>query len=187
MPLTQLAPRIWRLPPAEEPLSADVFLIEGDTRWFVFDVGSNDEALAVLSRLDKPVTVILSHFHRDHTANMHRFSPALTLAGARTLKHIPHGTLVDAPLTLRDGIEITVRPCVSPHAPGCLIATVDGMYTFIGDLTYARDARPQAEAKGMLNALRPVDTAYFVPSHMPGDPLVTKDALLCDIRGYFHI
>lgn len=187
MPLTQLTPRIWRLPSAEEPLSADVFIIEGDEQFYVFDVGSNDEALATLLRLDKPVTVILSHFHRDHTANMARLSPVQTLAGVRTLKHIPQGTLVDAPLTLRDGIGIVVCPCVSPHAPGCLIATVDGAYTLIGDLTYARDNGQQAEAKGMLNALRRVDTAYFVPSHMQGDPLVEKDALLRGVREYFHI
>lgn len=185
--MNQLVPRIRQIPAASDPLSADVFIIEGDARYYVFDVGSNDEAFAAISALDKPVTVILSHFHRDHTSNMSRLSPAETLAGARTMKYITGGTLVDAPLTIRDGVTIEVRPCVSPHAPGCLIATVDGAYTFIGDLHYARPGSGQGEAKGMLNVLKTVNTRYFVPSHQEGNPLVEKDKLLRDVKEYFQV
>ena len=182
-----LAPRIDRIPASSVPLSADVFIIEGDERCYVFDVGMNDEAFAAISALDKPVTVILSHFHRDHIGNMRRLTPDVILAGARTMKYTSGGTLVDAPLIIRDGVEIVVRPCVSPHAPGCLIATVDSMYTFIGDLHYARPGVGQGEAKGMLNVLKTVDTRWFVPSHMEGSPLVEKDALLRDVRRYYNI
>lgn len=184
--MNHLAPRIRRIPATPEPLSADVFIIEGDVRYYVFDVGASDEAHAAISALDKPLTVILSHFHRDHTANMSRLAPAETLAGARTCKYVPHATLVDAPLTIRDGVEIDVRPCVSPHAPGCLIATVDGEYTLLGDLTYARPETGQGEAKGMLNLLKTLDTRYFVPSHAEGEPQ-EKAALLRDIKEYFGI
>lgn len=179
--------RIRQISAVSEPLSSDVFIIEGDTRYYVFDVGSSDEAFEALSALDKPATVILSHFHRDHTGNMGRFTPAETLAGARTMKYITGGTLVDAPLTIRDGVEIVVQPCVSPHAPGCLIATVDGEYTFIGDLHYARPGMGQGEAKGMLNVLKTLDTRYFVVSHAQGSPLVEKAALLRDVKAYFDL
>ena len=182
-----IAPRIRQIPAAAEPLSSDVFIIEGDTRYYVFDVGAGDEVCEAIAALDKPVTVILSHFHRDHTGNMSRLTPAETLAGARTMKYITGGTLVDAPLTIRDGVEIVVRPCVSPHAPGCLIATVDGLYTFIGDLHYARPGTGQGEAKGMLNVLKTLDTRYFVPSHQDGNPLIERAALLRDIKEYFSI
>ena len=185
--MIRLTDRILRIPAGEEPLSADVFVIQGDERWYVFDVGSNDEALAAISALEGPVTVILSHFHADHTSNMARFAPAETLAGARTCKYVPDATRVDAPLTIRDGVEITVQPCVSPHAPGCLIATVDGAYTLIGDLAYARPGTGQGEAKGMLNVLRALDTQYFIPSHVDGCPLVEKSAFLRDIRVYFGL
>lgn len=185
--MREIAPRIRRIPAAPDPLSADVFIIEGNARYYVFDVGANDEAFAAITALDKPVTVILSHFHRDHTGNMSRLFPAETLAGARTMKYISGGTLVDAPLTIHDGVEIIVRPCVSPHAPGCLIATVDGMYTFVGDLHYARPGTGQGEAKGMLNVLRTVDTKYFVVSHAEANPVVEKGALLRDVKDYFQI
>lgn len=185
--MKQLTPYIRQIQSTPDPLSADVFIIEGDTRCYVFDVGSSDAAYEAIAALDKPVTVILSHFHRDHTANMSRLSPAQTLAGARTIKHITGGTLVDAPMTIHDGVEIVVRPCVSPHAPGCLIATVNGVCTLIGDLHYARPGTGQGEAKGMLNVLKTLDTQYFVPSHLEGSPLVEKDALLREIREYYQI
>lgn len=180
-------PRIRQIPAEDEPLSADVFIIEGDARYYVFDVGSSDAAYAAVSALDKPLTVILSHFHRDHTANMSRLAPADTLAGARTMKYITDGTLVDAPMTIRDGVTIEVRPCVSPHAPGSLIATVDGACTFIGDLYYAKPGAGQGEARGMYNVLRRLDTKYFVVSHEKGCPLVKKDELLRIVKDYYQL
>lgn len=183
----QIAPRIWRVRPVEEPLSADAFIIEGDERYYVYDVGASDAAWRVIAALDKPVTVILSHFHCDHTANLARLAPEAVLAGARTCRQLGIGTLVDMPLVLRDGVTIEVRPCVSPHAPGCLIATVDGLYTLIGDLHYARPDTGQGEAKGMLNALRKLPTRFFIPSHQAGSPVIERDALLHDIGVYYGI
>ena len=185
--MMQIAPRIWRVPPEDEPLSADAFIIEGDSRCYVFDVGAGDAAFTALSALDKPVTAILSHFHADHIGNMARLAPEVILAGARTCKYVLNATLVDAPIVLRDGVEILVQPCVSPHAPGCLIATVDGTYTLLGDLSYARPGVGQGEAKGMLNVLKALHTQYFVPSHVKGDPLQEKSAFLRDVKEYFCI
>lgn len=183
----QIAPCIYRIPPVAEPLSSDAFIIEGDARYYVFDVGASDAAYEAIAALDKPVTVILSHFHRDHTANISRLAPDEVLVGARTRKQLGLGTLVDAPLVLRDGVTLDVRPCVSPHAPGCLIATVDGEFTLIGDLHYARPGTGQGEAKGMLNVLRRLPTRCFIPSHQEGSSIVERDALLNEIRVYYGI
>ena len=180
-------PRIRRIPAVDEPLSADVFIIAGDERYYVFDVGTSDEAHAAIAALDKPVWAILSHFHQDHIGNMSRLCPEKVLAGARTCKYVDRATLVDAPLTIRDGVEIIVQPCVSPHAPGCLIATVDGEYTLIGDLTYARPGVGQGDAKGMMNVLKRVESRCFVPSHVQGDPRREKAEMLREIREYFNI
>lgn len=180
--LERIAPRILRVPPVTEPLSSDAFIIEGDARYYVFDVGASDSAYAAIAVLDKPITVILSHFHRDHTANMARLTPADTLVGARTRKQLGLGTLLDRPLVIRDGVEILVQPCVSPHAPGCLIATVDRCCTLIGDLHYAQPGGGQGELRGMLNVLKKLDTQHFVVSHAAGSPLVEKQAFLQRIK-----
>ena len=185
--MTSFHPRIRHIPSVNEPLSADAFIIEGDSRYYVFDVGSSNAAYDAIRRLDKPVTVILSHFHRDHTANMERLQPEQTLAGARTMKYISHGTLVDALMVIRDGVTIEVQTCVSPHAPGCLIATMDRMFTFIGDLIYARPDVGRGEAKGMLNQLRRLETQYFVVSHTDDGTLVEKERLLQRIRDQFEL
>lgn len=185
--MEQLTPRIRHIPATSDPLSADVFIIEGDSRYYVFDVGSSDAAFDAISVLDKPVTVILSHFHRDHTENMRRLAPDEILVGARTRKQLGLGTLVDAPVIIRDGVTIDVRPCVSPHAPGCLIATVDEAYTLIGDLHYARPGTGQGEAQGMLNVLKALNTRFFVLSHMDVSPLVEQAVLLRDLKEYFQL
>lgn len=185
--IERITPRILRVSPVDEPLSSDAFIIEGDARYYVYDVGASEEAYEVISALDKPMAVILSHFHRDHTANMARLPPAETLVGARTRRQLGLGTLVDASVTIRDGVEIVVQPCVSPHAPGCLIATVDGTHTLIGDLHYAQPDKGQGEAKGMRNVLRALRTQFFVVSHAQGSPLVSRDVLLKEIEGYYGI
>lgn len=185
--MKQIASRIWQIPSVSEPLSSDAFIIEGDARYYVFDVGASDAAFEAIAALRKPVTVILSHFHRDHTENMKRLALDEVLVGARTRKQLGCGTLVDAPLTIRDGVEIVVRPCVSPHAPGCLIATVDDTHTFIGDLHYARPGTGQGEAKGMLNELKRLETGTFIVSHSQSEPVVEKNLLLDEIRVHFGI
>lgn len=183
--LEAVAPRIFRVPPVWEPLSSEAFIIKGDTRYYVYDVGASEAAFAAISALDMPVTAILSHFHRDHTDNMARLDVAETLVGARTRRQLGSGTLVEVPVTIRDGVEIVVQPCVSPHAPGCLIATVDSRVTLIGDLHYAVPGKGQGEARGMLNVLKRLRTQYFAASHMKGNPLAAREDMLENIMVHF--
>ena len=42
-------PRIRRIPAVDAPLSADAFIIEGDARYYVFDVGASDVAHAAIA------------------------------------------------------------------------------------------------------------------------------------------
>ena len=178
--MEQIAERIFRIPPQQEPLSSDVFIMEGDERFYVFDAGSSDAAFEAVQGLKKPVTFILSHFHRDHTANLSRLEGAV-LGGARTCKYLGRGTRVDAPLTIRDGVFLLVQPCVSPHAPGCLILTVDDTYTLLGDLTYAQPGAGAGERVGMLRTLRAVKTQWFVESHGERFAPVERNAFLKEI------
>lgn len=185
--LERIVSRILRVPPVNEPLSADSFIIEGDARYYVYDVGASEAAYEAIAALEKPVTVILSHFHRDHTANLARLKPAEVLVGARTRRQLGCGTLVDEPVVIRDGVQIVVQPCVSPHAPGCLIAMVDDFCTLIGDLHYAQPGKGQGEARGMLNVLKRLQTRYFIPSHVEGDPLIVSADMLARIRVQYGI
>lgn len=185
--MERIAERILRLPASADPLSSDVFIVEGDKRCYVFDVGACDEAYHVIRAIEKPVVIILSHFHRDHTENMARLEDIPeVLGGARTLKTIGRGTLVERPLLIRDGVTLLVQPCVSPHAPGCLIATVDEQYTLIGDLPYAQSGMGQGEAVGMLRELKRLGARYLIPSHREGCPLLEKEAALEAWKAHFN-
>jgi len=175
---------LWRIPPQSEPLSSDVFIIEGKERFYVFDAGASDAACEAVAGLQKPVTFILSHFHRDHTANLSRLAGEV-LGGARTCKYVGRGTKVDAPLGIEDGVSLLVQPCVSPHAPGCLILTLDRTCTLLGDLIYARPGTGAGERTGMLRTLKGVDTRYFILSHGETPRLVEKESLLQSLKEGF--
>ncbi len=185
--MQRLTDRITYLPASDDPLSADVFLIRGDRRTYVYDVGSNDEACALLRDLPEPPVIILSHFHRDHTGNIGRVPTEMVYVGARTRKQLGVGVLVEAPLRIEDGVTLDIRPCVSPHVPGALILTVDGAHTLIGDLAYARPGEGQGEARGMLRALAALDTAYFVQSHALGDPCIPRADFFADVKARFSL
>lgn len=181
-----VAPGIVRVPPQEEPLSADVFIVAGREGSYVYDVGSSEAALRALRALDGPVTVVLSHFHRDHTANLAALSPDEVLVGARTRRQLGRGTLVDGERLL-DGGRIRVLPCVSPHAPGCLIMVVDDTCALVGDLCYARPGEGQGEARGMLRVLRKLPVRWIIQSHGREVRLQERDELIRELRAYYGL
>ena len=185
--MKEIVPGIFHIPSVSEPLSSDVFIVEGEKRFYVFDVGTGDAAYEAVAGLDKPATVILSHFRQDHTGNMTRLSPVEVLCGARTRKHLGQGTPVENVTEISDGVLIRVQPCVSPHAPGCLIMTVNDACTFLGDLCYARPGTGQGEAKGMYRVLKGMKTEYFIQSHRTEDLLQEKETVLREIKDYFGI
>ena len=135
--------RIDFLPSSENPLSADVYLIRGDEYTYVVDVGSSDGAYALIQEIDKK-KVIITHFHDDHMKNLSRLEIAKEdlFIGEHTQKvlRIPaynkEGTVVTAPITITDGVSITIWPVPSSHAKGSLGVTVDNEYLLIGDGYY---------------------------------------------------
>lgn len=185
--MQEIAPGIFRVPPVREPLSSDVFVVEGEKRFYVLDAGTSDAAYEAIRSLTKPVWMILSHFHRDHIGNMERLSPERVLCGLRTRKYVKDCTPVEEEILMDDGVLIRVQPVVSPHAPGCVMMTVNDTYTFLGDAAYARPGEGQGEAKGLVNALKKLNTQYLIASHNPENPVEEKEAALRDIRQYFGI
>lgn len=180
-----LAPYLSCLPASDDPLSADVFVIRGERRDYVFDVGNCEEALAVLRALPREKAAILSHFHPDHTGNIGRLEWAAVYAGGLTQKKIGRGQVVQDTEIIRDGVEIVIRHVASPHAKGSLIATINGEYTLLGDLWYHRPDYDREAARQMLLTLRTIDTRYFVASHQAQN-VREKDALLAELTAHFE-
>lgn len=129
--------RISYIPQAEKPLSSDIVLIRGEKKLFVFDVGNNEEATKYLNGLPGPKTVIISHFHSDHTANLEETFYDELYVGLQTYKSVRRGIVVTDSVEINDGVKIEIIPVPNVHAKGSLMMVVNDELIFTGDATYA--------------------------------------------------
>lgn len=133
--MREIARGIIQIGPSEEPLSADVILVRGESRDWVFDVGAGEEALETLKSLERPWRAVLSHFHPDHIGNLSRLEPEEIYQGRFTWKKTGRGVVVSQPLSFEDGRTIRILPFPSSHAKDSMAMEVDGTYLFTGDGT----------------------------------------------------
>ena len=75
---------------SDNPLSADVILVDGQEYLYVFDVGNNEQVAEYLNAIPKKKRVILSHFHTDHMGNIGRVDWESVYFGANTEKYFQH-------------------------------------------------------------------------------------------------
>lgn len=177
---------LYGIPAVSEPLSADVFVIEGVRQTYIFDVGCNEESFQLLDRQSKEKTIILSHFHKDHTGNLNRLTYKNLYVGDLTFKRIGRGTVINDELAIQDGAELVIQSCPSPHTPGSLILTVNHEYTLLADLYFTKPDYDRIQAQAMLEVLRHLDTKFFLVSHQQGSPVFEKSALIEELTNYFH-
>ena len=177
--------RIKYLPATNDPLSADVYCIEGDQYCYVYDVGNNENSLHYINQLGKEKVVILSHYHKDHTGNIVGLLYRDLYVGKKTYEVIGKGIIVEDTLTINDGVRIDVIHCISPHTDGSLIITVDNEYTLIADLYFTRPPFDKEKAMKMIDFLRNIDTQYFVISHQEDEKVIPKEKLIAELSVYF--
>lgn len=75
---------------SQNPLSADVILVDGKDYLYVFDVGNNEQVAEYINEIPKKKRVILSHFHTDHMGNIGRVEFERVYFGAATEKFFCH-------------------------------------------------------------------------------------------------
>ena len=129
--------RISYIPEVREPLSSDIVIVRGDTGMFFFDVGNSKEATAYLNGLEGPKSVILSHFHYDHSGALKDTARDRLYVGSYTCKAAADGIRVTEPVTITDGVKLELIPVPCTHAKGSLLMVVDDDIVFTGDATYA--------------------------------------------------
>ena len=73
------------------------YLIEGEERALLFDTGPGvrDISVVVAALTSKPLTVLPSHMHFDHTGNLHRFAN-VALADLPVLRNCMRGEILHA-------------------------------------------------------------------------------------------
>lgn len=178
--------RIRYISATNDPLSADVYCIEGNKYCYIYDVGNNDRSLQYVNQISKEKVVVLSHYHKDHTGNIADIHYRDLYVGKKTYEAIGKGVIVEDNLTINDGVSIDVIHCTSPHTDGSLIITVDNEYTLIADLYFTRPPFDKEKAMRMIESLRNVDTKYFVVSHQEDEKVIPKDKLIAELTDYFN-
>lgn len=147
MNLVQLSQRISYLPATQDPLSADIIVVRGDSAWWIYDVGNCDSALEFINSLDESLkkNIVISHFHADHTGNLIKAlhgevsMPFDELyVGQYTVRHTHQGSVVTELLQIDDGVHLEIMPVPSSHAKGSLVLVVDDEFAFMGDSTYPK-------------------------------------------------
>ena len=93
--IIRICDRISYIKASEEPLSADVGIVEGDECVWLFDLGCSDDAVNEINSIEKPKNAVISHFHPDHMGNLGRVDIAEVFLGANTFKYAKCGTVVD--------------------------------------------------------------------------------------------
>ena len=185
--MNTIGEKIKYLPASNDPLSADVYCIDGDQYCYVYDVGNNDRSLQYVNQLSKEKVIVLSHYHKDHTGNIVGLYYRDLYVGNKTYEVIGKGVIVEDKLTITDGVNIDIAHCVSPHTDGSLIITVDNEYTLIADLYFTRPPFDKEKAMKMIEALRDIDTKYFVISHQEDNKVIPKERLISELSNYFHL
>ena len=175
------------IPASDEPLSADVYLIEGEQYCYIFDVGNCRESLQIIREVQKEKIIILSHHHKDHTGNIDQLDYKKLYVGDVTAETIGTGIVVREPVFIRDGIDFEIIPCVSPHTGGSLIVNVNYEYTLIADLFFSRPPIDTKAARNMIQTLETVDTGFFVVSHRGEGSIYEKQNLISQLYDYFQV
>ena len=128
---------IRRIESSDNPLSADVFFVQGREYTYIVDVGSNDEAFEAVRSVPQK-KIIITHFHADHAENLRRLN--LTdedlYVGDYTAKYYGVGTVISKPVHLEDGVVIDILPLPSSHAKGSLTVIVNRKVVLLGDGCY---------------------------------------------------
>ena len=183
--MNTISGKIKYLPATNDPLSADVYCIEGDKYCYVYDVGNDDRSLRYINQIGKEKVIVLSHHHKDHTGNIVDLHYRDLYVGKKTYESIGKGIIIEDKLTINDGVKIEIAHCVSPHTDGSLIITVDNEYTLIADLYFTRPPFDEEKAMKMIDFLRNIDTQYFVISHQEDEKAILKDKLIVELTAYF--
>ncbi len=124
--------KISYIPCSENPLSADIGIVqEGKDTW-LYDVGGDADRICELAGT---YHVMLSHFHQDHTGNLQRLNIQKLYVSRETQRHVGMGEVVDEDIRIG---QLHLFPLPSSHCKGCLGLEVDETFAFVGDALYSK-------------------------------------------------
>ena len=152
---------------SDDPLSADIGIIRNAASTWLFDVGNDKRAIRELTG---NYTVVLSHFHKDHTGNLDKLNVKDVFVSSETKRHVQTGTIIDKDCYID---HLHLFPLPSSHCKGCLGLEVDETYAFVGDALYCRSKDGYyifnvQLLKDEIAVLKQLKAPYLLVSHFKG-------------------
>lgn len=159
--------------PTENPLSANVVMIQGKEALWLYDVGNHPDIPQVIEQFrdGRNVNVILSHFHEDHIGNLPGMGVDEVYQGKYTHRHTGMGTVVEDDIYIQDGeARLHIFPLPSSHAKGCVALEVNDEWCFFGDALYSmqkcgHNLYNAGILKDEINVLQNIKAEKFMLSH----------------------
>ena len=180
-----------------EPLSADVFIVEGQNNIYMYDTGNGDESLNEIKSIlneysDKPVKIIISHFHPDHMGNIDKIEKDKIYASTNTIKYMNEkdkelSEIVSDRLEITDGkLNLDIIYLPSSHAKGCIAMNINREICLLGDATYSTMKAGQivynrSLLSEELATLNKIDTKKFVLSHQK-ELFKSKESVINELK-----
>ena len=158
---------IKRIEMSENPLSADVFFVQGREYTYIVDVGSNDASYEAIKAIPKK-KIIITHFHADHAENLRRLKPADEdlYVGDYTAKYYGGGTVIKEPMHIEDGVFMDIFPLPSSHAKGSLTIVVNKSVILLGDGCYSNNKGYNVSLlHDMIKILKAAEFTTAIKSH----------------------
>ena len=152
--------------PTENPLSANVVMIQGKDALWLYDVGNHPDIPAIIDTYSngRKVNAILSHFHEDHIGNL----PGMGVDEGPDRVQQPG---VDDDIYIQDGdVSLHIFTLPSSHAKGCVALEVNEEWCFLGDALYAmqkcgHNLYNAGILKEEINVLQNIKAEKFMLSH----------------------
>lgn len=152
---------------SKDPLSSDIGIIKYKSEEWLFDVGADSRAI---SELPSVYNIVLSHFHKDHIANLSLIAAKKIFSSAETLRHIGRGKLVNS--DVYNG-SLHIFPIPSSHCKGCIGLEVEDSFAFVGDALYSKFKDGYyiyntTLLKDEIEVLKSLKAPSLLVSHYPG-------------------
>lgn len=168
---------------SNDPLSADIGIIDSSAGIWLYDVGKDPNSIASLK--DR-YNVVLSHFHSDHTGNLDLPDIDKLYVSKYTYKHIGQGIVVDDDLYVAD---LHIFPLPSSHTKGALGLEVKGEFAFIGDAMYSQVKGEYYVynvqlLKEEIQTLKNLKAKFLLISHRKG-LIMPKDQAIKQLEGIY--
>ena len=156
-------------PSSENPLSAEVFFIEGSSCTYIYDVGASEESLQAILSEEKRI-VILSHFHQDHGTNVRNINFEKLYVDKKTRDYYDMGEIVEERFCVEDGVKLEIIPIKTSHSRTGLLLNVNEEYLLTGDALYMSSVNGQncynaQLLKETINCLKEIKTKNVILSH----------------------